>query len=252
MKKVACIIPNFNMPERTAALTEYIRRNCVDHPEIIVVDNGSLKDRETFPNFDTAIYLKENIQTTGAWLMGMQYADMLERKYKQSFFAYWVIITSAEFTEKSGDPLAAMLAVMNSNYDAVGVSPVLSLDSTTSWEHMKPIPGEWLIRGARQTWMLDNICTLWRADWFNSIGRFDPNLVYAWGIDLETSYKARKQGKSLWICENVQVKKVTDIGYTMGRMGMPAEKRRELARENMDQVFTFKYGKNWKEIMYER
>jgi hypothetical protein len=68
---------------------------------------------------------------------------------------------------------------------------------------------------------------------------------------LETSYKARAQGKSLWICEDVQVKKVTDIGYTMGRMGMTAEERRVLARENMDEVFTQKYGPDWKTLMYD-
>ncbi len=249
MKKIAALIPNYNMPERADALAKWINFYC-DNVEVIVVDNGT-DFEEIDPSYLTRISLYENIQTTGAWLMGMYYADMLERKYKGSFFGYWTLITSAEFIEDKGheetqNPLIPMIECLNKNYNAVGVSPALTLDSTTSWEHMKKTDAT----GFRRTWMLDNICTLWRADWFNSIGRFDPNLIYAWGIDLETSYKARKQGKSLWIAEDVQIKKVTDIGYTMGRMGMSAEERKELARENMDKVFTDKYGSNWKEIMY--
>jgi len=244
MKKIACIIPNYNMPERTDALVGYINKNC-QHVETIVVENGS-----NFYHYSTHadVRLSENVQTTHAWLMGMHYADALEHKYKGSFFAYWNIITSAEFTFESLDPLAPMVEFLEKSYSAVGIHPALTEDSTTSWNHMKSANG--LAHGFRQTWMIDNIASLWRADWFNSIGRFDPRLTYAWGIDLETAYKARSAGKTLWICDDVKVKKVTDIGYKMGRMGMTADERKENARKEMNDVFTEKYGPNWKELMY--
>jgi len=244
LKKTACIIPTFNMPERTDALAEYIDKNCQD-VEIIIVDNGSSFEHRSV---HAKVLLADNVQTTHAWLMGMHYADALERKYKGSFFAYWNIITSAEFTVESLDPLAPMVEFLSKSYDAVGVHPALTDDSTTSWNHMKS--RDWLAYGFRQTWMIDNIASLWRADWFNSIGRFDPRLTYAWGIDLETAYKARSAGKTLWICDEVKVKKVTDIGYKMGRMGMSAEERKERARFEMNEVFTEKYGPNWRSVMY--
>ena len=93
--------------------------------------------------------------------------------------------------------------------------------------------------------MIDNIASLYRADWFDSIGRFDPNFKYGWGIDLETCYKARQQDKSLWIDERVKVQKITDIGYTMDRMNMSADRRRYLASVNMNAVMTEKYGDDW-------
>jgi len=246
MNRIACIVPNFNMPERTNAITDYIFKNCQHNkPEIIVVDNGSMLEMPR--PYAAVVSLKDNVQTTNGWLMGLHYADALARKYKGSFFGYWLIITSADFTAESKDPLAPMVEMMEKDYHTVGVSPALTEDSTTSWLHMKA-QGH---NGPRKTWMLDNICTLWRADWFNSIGRFDPALWYAWGVDLETSYKARTQGKSLWICEEVKVRKITDIGYAMDRMGMSAEKRKLFARANMDEVFTAKYGENWRALMYD-
>jgi len=244
MKKVAALVPCFNMPERTAALVRYIGQHCSD-VEIIVVDNGSAPEYRLDPAC-CQVYLKENVQTTNAWLMALNYADCLERKYGGSFFGYWFIITSTEFTEKSKDPLAPLVEWLAGHYDAVGCHPALSADSTTAWNHMKVRSS-----GMRPVWMLDNICALYRASWFNMIGRFDPNLIYAWGIDLETALYARSHGKSLWICDDVEVKKITDIGYTMNRMEMSAEDRRCFARVNMNAVFSEKYGPRWRELLYQ-
>lgn len=252
-KRVATIIPNFNMPERAEAIARYIEQNCAEQPEIIVVDNGSDVKYGKYGH----LLLSDNVQTTGAWLMGMHYADALQQKYKGSFDAYWLMITSMEFVsmEYMGkDPLAPMYSAMFADDDVVGVHASLTQDSTTSWDHLKvaehhepELGNPWYLR---PTWMIDNICALWRADWFNAIGRFDPRLIYAWGVDLETCMLARAAKKKLLVCDAVQVKKVTDIGYTMGRMGMEADERKKLARENMDQVFTSKYGPDWRKVMY--
>lgn len=233
MNRVAALIVNYNMPERADALYEYLAKYVdPEKLDILLIDNGlDICD----PSRHTGLCLPVNVQTTNGWLRGLEYLDKLGKDY----FAYWFIITSAEFV--TGNPLAPMLAAMEADPDLVGVHPTLTMNSTTSWNHLKQ-PGP--------TWMIDNIAALWRADWFNSIGRFDPELIYGWGIDLETCYKARLQGKKLLVCEDSLVKKVTDIGYSMGRMNMSAEERRELARENMDRVFTKKYGPDWRRLMY--
>jgi len=93
--------------------------------------------------------------------------------------------------------------------------------------------------------MIDNISSLYRADWFDENGQFDYRMLYAWGIDLEMSWKARDQGRSLWVCEDTRVKKVTDIGYTMDRMSMSADDRSRLASDNMREILYNKYGSNW-------
>jgi GT2 family glycosyltransferase len=234
--RVAAVITNYNMIERTDALVEHLltheRGVALD---IIVVDNGSdLKP----PSQYTTVRLEKNIQTTGGWNAGLR----LARESKADF--YWVMITSAEFI---GAPvLSRLLKCMELYSHCVGVHPALTKDSTTSWEHLKEIGTS----GWRKVWMIDNICALWRADWFDSVGGFDPRFTFAWGPDLELAHLARKQGKTLYVSEPAGVKKVTDIGYTMKRMGMSAEERSAFARANMREVMTDKYGSNWQELMY--
>jgi GT2 family glycosyltransferase len=231
MAKVTAVISNFNMPERCDRLVEHIHAH--EKCEVVVVDNGS---DLVPPSKYTTVRLEKNIQTTGGWLAGLEQA-------KGADF-YWVIITSAEFI---GAPvLDGMLEVMGLHPDCVGVHPALTKDSTTSWEHLKDTGSV----DFRKVWMIDNIAALWRAKWFDEVGGFDPRFTYAWGPDLELAHLARSQGRTLYVTEPAGVKKVTDIGYSMNRMGMSADERGARARLNMWNVMLDKYGPQWQELMY--
>jgi GT2 family glycosyltransferase len=233
--RVAVLIVNYNMPERTDALCEAISGRTKWPHDLCVIDNGS--DQQP-PSRYTMLRLPKNIQTTGGWLAGLN-------ALKEKYFAYWFIITSARIPDDQGDILTPMARLLMDDENAVGIHPSLTAESTTGWLHLKN-------RGTnapRRTWMIDNIASLYRADWFDSIGRFDPAFIYAWGIDLETCYRARKQGRSLWVDDRVQVEKITNIGYTMNRMGMTAEERGRLAYANMMEVGKRKYGERFWELM---
>ena len=235
MHKVAIFIVNFNMPERTDALVGHIAQTVKWPHELFVVDNGS---DLVSPSKYTNLWLPENRQTTGGWLAGLRFAD----SFNEDFFAYWFLITSAEFLNGNSDPLTPMAALLVADDNAVGVHPALTADSTTAWTHLISRNGS---QKPRRTWMIDNIASLYRADWFDANGRFDPTLKYAWGIDLEACLKARQQGRSLWVDERSQIKKVTNIGYDMGRMNMKAGNREQLAGTNMAEVLSGRYGPNW-------
>ena len=227
---VAIVVTNYNMPEACDRIAAEIHRRVYCDYELIVVDNGS--DLQPAPRY-SKVLLPENVQTTGGWLAGLDYADKLGK-----FDYYMFLITSMSFDDGNYDPITPMVEFMDAHPEAVGIHPALTPDSTTSWEHLKTRGGN----EPRRTWMIDNICSMYRADWFNEIGRFDPHMIYAWGIDLETCMKARMQGRSLWVDERVKVKKVTNIGYTMNRMNMNADTRSRLAGENMRAVLFRKYG----------
>jgi len=240
-RTVAAFVVNYNMPERADGLALAINQLVRWPVDVYVIDNGS--DRME-PAKSTTVFLRENVQTTCGWLSGLEQAVDLKGN---DYFAYWFFITSAEIIGDD-DPLTPMARLLMNDPQAVGVHPALTGDSTTAWDHLK-----W--RGTdepRQTWMIDNIASLYRAKWFDRIGRFDEELIYGWGIDLETCWKARKLGYTLWVDERVQIKKVTDIGYAMGRMGMSAEERRRLASENMADVLRWKYGDDWTWKMREQ
>lgn len=227
---VAALIVSYNMPERTDALVEAIGGAAY----AIVIDNGS--DIQP-PSKHTTVKLERNVQTTGGWLAGLEYA-------KGKYDYYWFLITSARIPQ--GDVLTPMVDFMDATPDAVGIHPSLTAESTTGWQHLKN-------RGntVRRTWMIDNIASLYRADWFDSIGWFDPAYTYAWGIDLETCYRARKQGRSLWVDDRVQVEKITNVGYQMNRMGMTADERGRLAYANMMDVLGRKWGADAWRLMTE-
>jgi len=234
------------MPERSDALAEHIIDN-MNHNmyDLILVDNGS---DQVPPAKHTTIKLPKNKQTCGGWLAGLDYADFLVReKHRPPYFAYWIMITSAEFVN-GGDILTPMVEWLAEHENAVAIHPALTQDSTTAWEHLKS-------RGLsqpRRTWMIDNIAALYKAEWFDSIGRFDPALTYAWGTDLETCYLARKAGHSIWVDERGLIKKVTNIGYTMNRMGESATDRVHNAYEEAARVLVQRYGEDWEQIIRRR
>jgi len=236
--RVAAVITNYNMPERTDAICAHLQEYAKWPLDLIVVDNAS---DLTAPSQFTTLKLEANCQTTGGWLAGLEQA-----RKQGSYLAYWFLITSLELVEQT-DPLSPLASTLLDNPRAVGVHPALTWDSTSAWGHLKGrsqgIP--------RQTWMIDNIASLWRADWFDSSGAFDPCLKYGWGIDLETCWKARRDGRSLWVHEGVRVKKITDIGYAMRRMNMSAGARQHLAGANMAAVLSERYGPKWWSRMTE-
>lgn len=237
MKRIAVFIVNYNMPERTNALWEELSFDRYPH-DVYVIDNGSDLVK---PSPHTNIFIDKNIQTTNGWLYGVE--TVADRNY----FAYMFMITSAELPVGQINFLDPLAQILIDDPNAVIVHPALTKDSTTSWKHMiTRMP-----RGKRQTWMVDNIASLVRANWFKK-NKFDPDLIYGWGIDLEMCWKARTQGRTIWISESSCIKKETNIGYKMNRMNMSARDREFRASENANQVFTEKYGLDWrKKLLFE-
>lgn len=234
--RVAIILTNYNMPERTDAMGDYLAKYAQYPHDFIVVDNAS---DIMPPSKYTTVALTKNAQTTGGWLAGVRHADVLEKLHGFKYFAYVFTITSCDFPEgQTLDPVESCVNILLNDDNAVGVHPALTDDSTTDWVEMKT-RGE---TGRRPIWHLDNLFAMYRADWFNEIGRFDPALTFAHGPDLETGWYARNQGRGLFINEDVQIRKITNIGYAMNRMNMTAQERAQGAMNEMQSVLGPKWG----------
>lgn len=237
LERIAVILTSYNMPERTDALCKHLLSEVEWPLSLFVVDNGS--DIRP-PSQYTTLRLDKNRQTTGGWLAGLKQAQGYG-----DWLGYLFLITSAEFTYED-DPIAELCQYMAENPDVAGIHPALTVDSTSDWPHLFPIPGH---ARPRQVWHIDNICALWRASWFDSVGGFDPALTYAWGVDLETSWKARRDGLKLMVHDGTRIKKVSNIGYQMERMNMTAQEREQNAGSEMEHVLEKKYGRHWWERM---
>lgn len=236
-ERIAVILTNYNMPERTDALCRHLLESVDWTLSLFVVDNGS---DLVPPSKYTTLRLPVNRQTTGGWLAGLEQAKM-----EGEWLGYLFLITSAEFPFED-DPFAEICQYMVETPDLVGIHPALTEDSTSDWPHLFPVPG---LNYPRRTWHIDNICALWRAEWFDGVGGFDPALSYAWGVDLETSWKARRDGKKLFVHDGTRIKKVSNIGYQMDRMNMTAMERQQNAGSEMEHVLEKRYGRYWWERM---
>lgn len=237
--KIAVFIINYNMPERTDKLYEYLVKNVKYPIDIYLVDNGSDLVK---PSKYTNVWMKKNLQTMGGWLRAFEESDKKPYRY----FAYMFLFTSVEFTDKTKDLISIMAQNLKDNKDAVVVIPALSKDSDIYWEHLKNRGSKDL----RRTWFIDNIAPLWRADWLDRNGRVNKDLIYAYGVDLEMCWKARKQNKSILINESIEIKKDTNIGYLMNRMNMTLKDRERLGLENVEKIMSKKYGEDWIDRMH--
>ena len=225
------------MPESTDALCEHIHKTVKMPYDLIVVDNGS---DITLPSNHTSVFLHKNKQTTQGFLDGLACADVPTSDY----FAYWLLITSAEFIEDDlSDPLEVLLSVLENDPKAFVVQPSIEFDYDQAWSSMLAPRGH----KPRRAWGVDYISALFRADHLNEMGRFRKELTMMWGVPGECNWKARKSGLHIYVHDGYTMKKHTDIGYEMLRMGMTAEKRRELASAESDRVLEPIYGENYRD-----
>lgn len=232
------------MPEHTDRICDYLESHAKWEHDLIVVDNAS---DLVEPAKHTTYRLPKNIQTTGGFLVGLNEADRLARKKKKPYFAYWFIVTSVDFPAyMNDDPMSPLVELLLADDNAVAVQPALTKDSTTPYKHLITRGGD----KPERTWLIDNMASMYRADWFDSIGRFNKQLTFAWGLDRETCYKARQQGRGIYIHEGVKVRFVRDIAYSMDRMNMEANDRHKLASRQVAEVFETQYGSGWLEILH--
>lgn len=228
---VAVILTNYNMPEFTDAIIGHVKRTTTWPVQYFVVDNGSDLAPESQ---HTTVRLSRNGQTMGGWIAGLEAAKQTGTDY----LAYWILTTSFMFVNYDQDPVAPLAQFLVDNEKAVAVHPALTPESGTAHIQLKD-------QGTgkpRRTFMMDNVACMWRADWLDSIDWFRRELTFAWGAPNEASWKARASKRTMWVHEGVRIGKVQNVGYILNRMNMSAERRGQLAMEEVKRVLGPIYG----------
>jgi len=240
IQKGAVFIINYNMPNEADEIYTYLKENIKYPIDIFLIDNGS----DTYsPAKFTNIRLNPNLQMTNGILQGMKALRYKIYKYT----SYTIISTSTKFTNKTGDFIKKANILFNTRESCVAYHPSLSPSSRQAFQYMINQPGNRL----RKASFLETVCVTYRAKWLDSIGRFDSRFVYGWGIDLETGYFARKQGKSMYLDDSSIIIKNFHWRHKSKRMQMSLENKKKLAMDNMISVFAAKYGKNWSAMIHE-
>jgi len=237
---VAVIIPNCDTPELAKNISKHIFRNTLivnQNYRVITVNNGSqnLNWEDKLENYITVSF---PVEMTHAILLGLHFADAQEKLLRKKFDAYWILTTSVSFLLED-DYLSPMMKVLFSSDDIVMVSPAIS---GTAWEELNKSEGY-----SKSVRAIDNNAVLYKADWFNSIGRYDPDLTCAWGSSLETCWMARRDGKKIIVINDLEMAKDDGIAERMGRRLLSREDRNSRCSEEMHRILGAKYGPNFLE-----
>lgn len=235
--KVAIIIPNCNTPEFVEELIGHVRRKTADNSDydVYVINNGEPRYFHDKPENYVLSYLVPLGMGT-AVIKGINYANRIDK-----YFAYWILTTSMKFTYDE-DYLTPMLKVLKVIPDAVMIHPATI---GTAWDSLEPSNYDGGIRGV---WGVDSNAVLIRADWYNSVGGYDPELTFGWGSSLELCWKARRDGKRIYVDDRFLMFKDDGVAWDMGRRSESThEEFNEKASKQMSEVLSKKYGEEFLE-----
>jgi len=118
------------------------------------------------------------------------------------------------------------------------VSPAIE---GTAWDSLHPQEHSNVVK----VWGVDCNAVLWRADWFNSIGRYDIKMFYGWGGAMESCWMARRDGKGIYVHHELKTKKHDGIAEEMGRRLVSRAERNSTAFVNMHEILVPRYGKDF-------
>jgi hypothetical protein len=232
--RIAIIIVNQNMPKETEELIDYIKKEVKLDYDIIVVDNNS---QENMVSPYTTIKLNNNVNITAAWMVGINYCDILESTNKVPYFSYYFTSCKAKISNNNNNEnfLTTSYNIMKNDISVVGYHPSLTLNSDPTFTYMKTDSD----KRVESINNIDNIFSCYRASWFNKAGRFSLKLMYTRGIGIELGYIADIERKLILLDNRYQVE------YTV-------KHDNETSRNEIVDYYQEKYGLNYTNLLYRK
>lgn len=227
--RIGFIIVNSNDKENTNKLVEYVSNNCNTDFDIVVIDNGCEENQCT----NSTLRLNNDINITAAWKIGLDYLDILRSTHKKEYFAYCFTSSKVDVSKSVGSLTKSIYDSMKNDIRLVGGHPSLSDDSNKTFNYMKCNKDG----GMEKIRNIDNIFSIYRASWFDQIGRFSLDLLYTRGIGIELAYIANTGNKYLVLDNDIQIQ------YT-------EKHKNETNKEHIVEYFREKYGHDYKQSVY--
>jgi len=231
---IAIIIVNYNVPEQTDSLVEYITNNIKEPYKLHIVDNGS---NDEFISKYTTIRIDTNRNKLGGLLTGMHVAARDNPNY------FWNISTNMQFIPTDLDHSYELKKLFMSN--VVAVTPYWKGD-IADWTHRI------YAREENSTFHIVKqigAYAMFNSNWLDSIGWFDPCLTSTWGIEFELKYLAKKMGKLFLIKDSVGYDITKSKVTSLNRDRISLELYQKECNDEMERVMIRKYGADWREVL---
>lgn len=229
LQKVAIIIVNYNTKQKVDDLIKNIKET-VKHPyDIILVDNGSdIQERSD----NSTVILKDNIELTNGWLVGVKYANSLEIINNEKYFAYCFASSRTELVETNKDIVDVMVKTLKQDNKLVGIHPSLTDDSKTHYKNMiNTKDGK-----NQELFFIENVFSCYLANWFNG-NEFCKDLKYDFGNDIDLGYVAYLDNKKVILDNTIVVKSNSFYSNTKENLS------EDDIKNNMKEIIDKKYEK---------
>ena len=244
-EKIAILIVSHNNPKLTDSLCENIisRTKKIDY-DLYVIETGSNLSKISK---HTTIWVEDGVRMTRGFNILKSYADLIAETNGYKYSAYQLFVNDAKFIDDQ-DMVSILWEEMKNRKDCGQINPYQNI----GYPHLKQ--GKINNSGSRKESYSEIICPMIRAETWNSIPNLLDNIFfYGWGLDYDIPHNLHLNGWRLYICDSVGINHKAFTSYREKEITeekLNIDEFIKLARQNMNSGFEKKYGKNWKNIIY--
>lgn len=232
MLNIAVLIVSHNNPKLTDALVEKIQEQTkLVNVDIYVIETGSDKDK---CSKYTTLWVDEGIRMTRGWNTLKDYAQR-----QKDYFAFHYFVNDAKLLDGE-DMISSLALAMEANPEIGYIHPYQTVPQPACRLLNKINPS-----GIRQVSFAEIVCPMIRAD----LDVMDRRFFYGWGLDYDHTKLIHDAGFKMYISDDVGVEHVAYTSYREKVDVINQETFINLARSNMIEGLTEKYGDNWREVI---
>lgn len=235
--KTVLMILSYNNPSMTDRLVENISRIFSRKVPMIILDNGSDKDKVSKY---TTHQIEENLRMTGGFNHGIR----IVQKEFSDYDNIWLFTNDCYFIPTDQCPLESSETLLKKRPEIGILHPSIDKSVTVCYDVYHD-PG---IKGAKVVIDYDIVCPIFTRNAIDAIGgKFNEKLYQGWGLDYESSFLVRSRNLLVAINHLCIVGHDTSSTYDKGldNLHQNRESYYSAAYQEMHQVFAEKYGWQW-------
>lgn len=249
MKNVCILVVSHNYPELTDSLCDGIvaRTKGVDY-DLHVIETGSQIDNCS--KYAT-MWISDGCRMTRGFNNLKAHADrLLKYKSNQKYDAYMLFVNDAKFINDE-DIISILYDEMKSLPDCGQIHPY---QSNIYPPHIRL--GKVTENSTRKESFSEIICPMISAEAWDKCGEdfLDNRFFYGWGLDYDMPYQLHKNGYRTYITDKVGIFHDPFTSYKnkeKTKQTMDGSQFIQIARKNMHEGFTEKYGSNWMQSLID-